>query len=357
MDFAFLKVFRSANDQILEILNHNIIGTPEQSMLYQHRCVPNKIKEISDPYYACLIKQNRIIGTCCFCNRQTIDSGSFIRSFYIRYFSFRDAFRRKQFSEKKPSRLTQLRMEIKTLLNGQMLDTTPDEKFYHYAYVDPRNTRSMELCKEFGFEIVRQYSTIIFNRIIPKQNEIQIDEVTSEQQSSVRALLNDFYKEYNMFSFENLFGNRKYYVIKDPNGKILAGTQVNADHWRILSLPGLSGKIILNTFSYLPYLNRLFNKEYRFLTLEGIYYAQGFEKMLGPLFENLLFKYRLNSAIAVVDIDTELYKTMKSIDLGMVDKLNKEVTGNVICKFSNFSNEERELFHGQPAYISGIDVT
>ena len=160
-----------------------------------------------------------------------------------------------------------------------------------------------------------------------------------------------------MFSWENLFRTRAYYTIKDQQGQIVGGAQVNPDLWKIISLPGITGKIILNTFTHLPYLNRLFNKKYQFITIEGIYYKPGTEQYLEILFESLLSMYRVNSAIIPVDADSTLYKTLKSIKLGWVDKLNKEVRGNIICKFIGFTEQEKKQFRENPAYISGIDVT
>ncbi len=160
-----------------------------------------------------------------------------------------------------------------------------------------------------------------------------------------------------MFSHENLSGTRDYYVIKDEHGQITAGVQVNPDRWRIHSLPGATGKIIFHLFSSLPYLNRIFNKNYKFITLEGIYYRAGAEKDLELLFEHLLHHYKVYTAIIPVDADSNVYKTLKSLQLGIASKLNKEVRGNIIAKFVQFNSEQINLFKENPAYLSGIDVT
>lgn len=357
-ELKLLKVERSPSEEILNMLTNNIIGTPGHGMLYQHMGVHDKIHKIAAPYYVNLSKGNKVIGTCCFCSRVTANAGEAIRSFYVRYFSFRNSYRRKNINPRQSAGSSVVREEVKSVLNGQCLDVKPQEKFFHYAYVDPRNLRSVMLCDQFGFETVREYTTVIFNRINPVENlEKKVVEVPASEITGIKQLLSGFYHDFNMFSFDNLFNGAQYYVIRSHEGKIVAGAQVNPDRWRISSLPGFSGKIILNTFSQLPYLNRLFNKDYRFLTLEGIYCAAGYEHYLESLFESLLARYKLNSAIAVVDADTPLYKILRSLKLGWVDKLNKEVRGNVICKFINFSAAEKALFKKHPAYISGIDVT
>jgi hypothetical protein len=122
-------------------------------------------------------------------------------------------------------------------------------------------------------------------------------------------------------------------------------------------LPGVIGKAALNILSILPLFKKVINRNYHFITLEGIYYKSGFENLLEPFFETLLAKYKLNSAVTVVDTDSQLYRTLKSLKLGLTNRLSNESRGNVICKFVNFTDDEKKLFRGNPAYISGIDVT
>jgi hypothetical protein len=356
MGSELFNIARFPVHEILQLLNKNVIGTPGQGMLYQHLKVNEKIFKISEPYFVNLIKKDHILGTCCFCHRKTINNSREIDSFYIRYFSFKEGFRQKVPSKRYIKRNGTIKTGMEKILQGRGLNKSAKDKFYHYAYVDPRNLRSSKLCGEFGFEEVRKFSTIIFNRIRP-QDYPQVTPVSHDQLSNVAVLLKDFYKDYNMFSMENLFGDRHYYIVKDHEGRIVAGTQVNPDHWKIIALPGLLGKVILNTFSTIPYLKRLFNKDYRFLTFEGIYYATGCESYLQILFESLLARYRVNSAMIWIDTETPLYKTIKSLKLGLVSKLNKEVRAQVICRFFNFSAEEKKLFKSGPAYISGIDLT
>lgn len=357
-DFKFLRVSGRPSEEILRMLNDNIIGTPGISMVYQHLNVKSKIKLLHHAYFVTLIKNDQILSTCCFCERTIASGTEKHRSFYIRYFSFKEAYRMKQVSNRLLSRRSSIRDEVNLLLTGRAFDVSPVAKFLHYAYVDSRNVRSAKLCDEFGFQRVRNYTTIIFNRINPKsENTLSIVEIPSADEESIRNMLSAFYKEYSMVSFDNLFKGSKYYALKDQEGNILAGVQVTADRWKIRSLPGLTGKIILNTFSHLPVLRKLFNKNYQFVTLEGIYHAPGCEGYLEILFESLLAKYQVNSGITVVDKQSQLYKCLKSLNLGLVDRLNKEVDGNVICKFIGFTDEEIESFKKYPAYISGIDVT
>jgi hypothetical protein len=355
MTFRYLKILRSQTTPLLEILNNNIIGTPGQGMLYQHLNVNSKINQIADPYFVNLVRAEQIAGTCCFCHRETINNGQKIRTFYVRYFSFRDSLRRKSVQEKIKSRNSVLRKEIESLLSGEGLDLNPSEKFFHYAYVDPRNKRSAMLCEEFGFEPVRQYTTVIFSRLNPTVNSTD-KIVLAKSNESVQELLRSYYHGFNTLSFENL-SSRKYYFIENDIGQVVAGVHANPDQWKIHSLPGFLTNLILKVFTRLPILNKLLNEEFKFLTFEGIYLVPGNEKYLERLFESLLAQHNLNSAICIVDPGSNVYPTLKSLRLGLMSKLSKEVRGNVICRFINFSEEEKRTFKTNPVYISGVDAT
>lgn len=354
----FLKAQKIITNDVTDLLSQNIIGTPNKGMLYQHLEVLKKINRIPNPFIINIFHNKKILGTCTFCKRETVNIGKTITSFYIRYFTFSDKYRT---SGNNPDSVnaknTKIRNEIKSLLKGDQLECNSLSEFFHYAYVDPRNIRSLKLCNEFGFINVRQFTTIVFHRINPKPN-FDIQQVNSEDEIEIiQNLLNAFYKNYTMFSFENLFGIGTYYVIKDSEGTVLVGVQANPDRWKILELPGKMGKLILTVFSRTPFLNSIINKNYKFLTIEGVYIKEGCEKYFEKLVEGLLSKYNLNSAMFWSDTDTQLYKSLKLIDLGLVSKINHEVTANVICKFIGMDSTQIEIFKQNPAYISGIDIT
>ena len=353
----FFKITKTITEDILQLLKKNIIGTPKTGMRYQHYEVSKKIAHIKNPYYVNLFHHQKLIGTCTFCSRTTFNVSKSFHSYYIRYFTFSDKFRTTHSTIKSSkTRKTIIRNEVNQVLEGLEFDSSKPV-FFHYAYVDPRNTRSAKLCTEFGFEAVRQFSTIIFHRINPKDIDATTMLINEAEVKDMKSLLYDFYKTYTMFSTENLFDQGNYYVIKDANNTILAGVQANPDHWKILELPGKMGAFTLKAFSILPFLKKVINKDYHFLTIEGVYYKKGNEKQLEILIESLLAIYKLNSAMMWADTYSDLYQKLHSLDLGIVSKINQEVKADIMCKYVGFEHSEIAIFKQNPAYISGIDLT
>lgn len=352
-NFNLLHIDKEPSPDLIKLLEENIIGTPGKGMLYQHCKVPEKISGIADPYFVSIQKDNTVIGTCCFCKRTTLNNGKPIESFYIRYFSFKSSYRRKNPSVN-PSKLanSQIKNEVSQILAGKGLT---DDKFFFYAYVDPANERSVRLTKSFGFHPIREFSTVLFSRFLPKCHS-RVTKAASGDINSIVTLLKEQYQRYNMVSFDQVSENN-YYIIKDGAGNIMAGLQANIEHWKILDLPGTSGKFMLKILPYIPVIKKLFQPDYRFLTYEAIIIKKGREADLSLLFESVLAMNNLNSAIMWADTGSPLYDQIKSIKQGALNLFYKNTKAQVMAKFINIDNSEIRALKRAPAYISSYDLT
>ena len=141
------------------------------------------------------------------------------------------------------------------------------------------------------------------------------------------------------------------------NDEIVAGAAVTLDGWSIHALPGRSGKMLLRIIPHIPFLNRLLNKNHKFLTVEAIYFKVGHEKSLEKFFDHLLGIFKVNSILMAADIQSHLYYGLKSINLGPIHWLNGEVKADVICRTINFSPEEDDMLEKNPAYVAVTDFT
>lgn len=350
MSFRFLQIQSQPSEIIEALLTRNVIGTPGISMLYQHLGVRQKLHAIPKPHIVSVQRNDRVMGTCCFCERDFEGT----TGFYVRYFAFRDGFRLKALPAQRHSKKSSsIRAEVYELLDGRGLVPNTNQSFFHYAYVDPRNPRSARLCEEFGFVPVRQYTTRLFSRFWPKQHtSLYIKELPSAD-ARIRELLTSFYKQYNHVSFENL--NTVYYYTEDESGEIMAGMQVHVDAWRIRELPGRNGKALLAIFDRMPLLSRLLSRHFRFLAVEGIYFRAGREHVFEQMLETLLHRYALNTAIMVVDTESSLHRLTQQINLGLLDKISPRVKGNVIVRSTDGILIGRQK--SRPAYISVTDVS
>lgn len=352
-----LRITTAVNDDITRLLAESIIGTPGSGMLYQHKSIDKRLSHIKSPFFVELRTKSGLVATCCFCYRETINRGKAHQSFYIRYFSFKENYRVKR-SPQARTRFGKLRDEIRTLLDGRRFESLSANKSYHYAYVDPRNTRSALLCNEFGFQQVRRFASFVFSRLRPKMaTGVVVDKISKEEVSEVKKFLISRYSNFNMVSFDELFANDSYYVAKDSNGRIMAGAYVSPTHWRIFQMHDRANTILVSMLSHVPLINRLVNNEFRFLAVDGLYFTEGHERYTEDLLSSLLKSYNYYNALIPADNDSSLFRHLQKLDLGIVSKISKQVSTDVICKFNNFSSDEIKEFKQYPAYVSALDIT
>lgn len=352
-----LQITNTVNDDIKELLDASVIGTPGSGMLYQHKSIDKRINEIKVPLFVELRTRLKLIGTCCFCFRETLNQKTKYQSFYIRYFSFKEGFRARRTLQPR-ARGGKLRDEIKALLDSEHFTSVSTNKYFHYAYVDPQNTRSVLLCEEFGFQYVRRFATFVFSRLQPRiEPGITVSKVEQEEYSEVKNLLVDKYSDFNMVSFDGLFDNDPYYVVRDSNGRIIAGARVSPTTWRIYQMHNSGNTILLSLLSNVPFINRLVNKEFKFLALDALYFTDGYEHHTEALLTFLLRKYNHFNVFMPADRDSSLYRHLEKLNHGIVSKISKQVSTNVICRFHNFSSSEIQQFKQYPAYVSALDIT
>lgn len=346
--FNILKIERKPSQEVIELLEENAIGTPGKSMVYRHHDVRSKVDTVSNPYFANLSIRNRLYGTICFSKREVYNLGQAYQAFYLRYFTFRESFRTtnpKNHTRQKPSKI---REDMARLLEGEGLDFRGDLMLY--AYVDADNIRSKRLIDEFGFQKLSGFQVIPFSRISPKKSKL----VAIAQESSyaeIRTKLLEAYKNELFVSFESLFNRGNYFIIK-KQGKLVCGVQAIPDQWDILEMPGAMGNILMNMVPKVPILNRLFNPSYKFVFLESIFCEEGYEHLLGPLFESVLHYYKVNSGILCLDQKSNIYTKVKRIKLGLTHKMQGEKQIDVVVKTS----DNKLITSHAPVSVSGFDV-
>ena len=352
----WLTIDRSPTEPIIELLEANVLGEPNKSMRYQHQRLRPKIEQIADPYFISVQRQNNIIGMGCFCKRPTWNQRKELTSFYIRYFNFRDGHRIAQANGqgKRTNKKSAIKEDLKQLLAPSGL--AADQKALFYSYLDPKNERSANLCHYFGFRPIRQFTTCLFSRIYPKVHS-QVSKYRPEERPVIEKILQQQYRNYNMLSFENLFFEDNYFVLRDSEGEILAGVQANYEHWKIIEMPDRFGKFIMKAAPKLPILNRLFHPDYKFVALSGIYVKEGHEQRLSDLFESVLGIHQLTSALLWLDVDSDLYQVVSNLPKGLMNRFYHGLTANVIAHTIHLDQEEVHSLTQKPAYISAFDMT
>jgi hypothetical protein len=194
-----------------------------------------------------------------------------------------------------------------------------------------------------------------FSRFYPKVQP-DVERLQPEEQNQMLNLIHDQYKHHSLVHTDYLFLNDNYFVIREQ-GEIVAGCQYHRVHWAINKMPGFMGKIIMNVLPRLPLINKLFNpKRFEFLALEGLYFKPGHEKTLLRLYEGLLHREKINSALFWMGENCPHRK--KILDHGKLGLLNSFVKDSgvyIMTSYQNMNEEEIKTLKSLPLYASAFD--
>ncbi|HKK76886.1 MAG TPA: GNAT family N-acetyltransferase [Saprospiraceae bacterium] len=327
---------------IVNFLKTVRLGT--DGAVYRHYDTEDRIAHIEQPYTAYATEGEKFVACMVMSRIETWQGDQPLDSYYIRYFSAHPDYRGKGIT--KEMSLLFIDAFVKTLPQGTLL----------YGVLEGGNSRSIKIVEKVGFEDRKPVRTIGFSRFFPKGSK-RIERITTEaEREEVLNLLEDFYADYAIRHFQNVFQKDRYYVIREK-GEILAGLQVHKTVWKVESMPGLSGKIMLNVLPRLPLVNKMFNpRHFEFITFEGIYYKSGEEAALYELIEGLLAQEKLKSAVFWLAEDAPLAKMiLERGKLGLIHRFVKDAGTFIAYNTTNLSEEQLEQLLRYPPYISSFD--
>ncbi|MBD0277375.1 MAG: GNAT family N-acetyltransferase [Flavisolibacter sp.] len=315
-----------------------------EGAVYEHRNTAEHISLLKNAVLLSITEKNTLQGTVVFCHTPVSVASHFYNSYYIRYFAASDHIRGKGVIK---------RYSIKVM---ELIRQEEKEKTIYFACVEGGNKASYNVIASAGYEKIGTIKTVGFSRFFPRaKNEAQ--QVTTEVgRQEVLSLLEKQYAQHSLVHFDSLFIHDNYFVIRE-NNEIVAGCQYHREHWVVNYMPGFSGKLIMKVVPKIPLLNRLFNPErFEFLAFEGIYFKPGYEKRLLELFEALLARERLESAIFWMGETCPHYtRIMEKGNLGLLHTFIKDSDLYVVAAFQNMNESETARVKENPMYASAFD--
>lgn len=321
------------------------ISWGNEGAVYQNMKIEQHIPLIIKPKLLAIEKNNEIQGTGVFSNMTVLSGQTNYNCQYIRYFATDPAVRGQGLMKKYSAKTMELVSEGETL------------KTVYFALVEKGNKASFKAVQNTGYSHVGTIKTIGFSRFFPKE-KINIHHITTEQdKKQVIENLSTFYKHHSLVQFNPVFQHQNYYVLKNEQGDWIAGCQLHRCHWKLNRMPGRIGKFMVKTLPNIPLLRRIFNpKKFEFLAFEGIFWKPGHEKELAELFEGLLAKEKVNSAMLWIDEKDHLLKgIINNNNLGLIHSFVKKNDVMMMQAYFDLTNDERANFVSKPFYASAFD--
>ncbi|MEZ4776788.1 MAG: hypothetical protein R3D00_26670 [Bacteroidia bacterium] len=349
--------------QVIELLDNIVWGTPG-GIRYRKAPFAEKPEELSQSKFLKLYRHEKLITTLGLMYRKCIFQNQPIHTYYFRNFAFVEPLRvalqagqasaspRKRHGNPLRQRMLQL-FEKDNLFENRH----PDEPVLFYAYVINNNARSARLIKDFGFEDIGTFRSLLYSNFFPRIT----DGVTLLPAGRVGEMTQKLATQYgdSWQADPAKIANPENYYVLIRDGEILAGVNARPTRWELISLPGISGKMIMEVLPRLPFIRQGFQPDnFRFAALEGLYVRPGAEEVLSKLFASVCARMGLNIAMIWLDEKSQTFAMVNnSVNLGIINRLSRNTDAvTVVSRSLNMPESLENKIREVPAYISALEV-
>jgi hypothetical protein len=194
-----------------------------------------------------------------------------------------------------------------------------------------------------------------FSRFFPKSSA-RLRKLSAAETPAALHMLADQYRDHALTDFPFSLRPESYYVLADGD-KILAGLQVEPQHWQILSLAGAGGVIAMHALPLVPLLRDLFNpRRFEFLKFGNVFFEMHHPELAFELMEAVLAHHGRKTAMMFWDKESPVYRRLAGAGrFGALNSLT-ETPVEVLALFEHMSDKDISDFCRRPKVISPSDI-
>lgn len=335
------QIRREPTESIIELLDKVTLGT--DGAHYRHLDTRAKILEADSPLYYTLERNEKAIGNITLCER-----GS---DWYLRYFAFDPLMQSTGKKRSKGGSGSRLKNEVKSffdqLFKGEF-SAQPAHSIY--AYIDPKNQKSLWMSESFGFSKVRSIATQSFSRVSPKTSDRVVKNLKWEE---VSELVKENFKDHSYF-YPVQVQKGPFYGLRNEKGELIAFLKVTTAEWEIRRLPGKLGGLLVRMLPFIPLLNKLIRPaHHKFLVPDSVWVKNNDPRLLSELFEGVLAEEKQTLMLWWIDIKDPFYLKVKdNVTWGVIHKVIGVNEVDLVVKADqNELNKLKSKVH----FVSGYD--
>ncbi|MEX1192766.1 MAG: hypothetical protein WEA99_12400 [Brumimicrobium sp.] len=327
------------SSEILNLLKTVTLGS--NGARYRHRNIEQRIKNLYKPLYLNLERSEKILGNLTLCRREV--------GWYVRYFAFDPKMQTNQKTKVKPKTKTN---KLKTIIQSffaDVFDQGEDSPKLLYAYIDPRNERSLWMSQNFGFYTVAKIATQTFSRVRPKRKD---DVVVADDLTFIKEKIKQEFSNLPLYFDHHTFNESPFYeLVKE--GETVAFAKTHSAEWVIERLPGKRKSFLMSIIPYVPGVRKVVRPAaHKFTVVDTVWAKESEAKYMEELFEGILEKEDKNTMVWWVDTKDLIYKKLKKkINWGLLNKINGTHEVDLVIK----NNSEKKEKFSKPTYVTGFD--
>ena len=340
-DNIVIQVTFDRPQEMIDMLDAILWGT--NGPIYSKTGIAEKVHNTVQMHSILLKKSGKIIGICGLSERTIKIGNEWVTSQYVRNFSVDKAYQGKGYSK---LLMDNLKKYFTSIL---------PEPYIGYAFIEGSNVRSQKVADFLGYPIVRKFDTTLFSRLFPKRQSNARRAIKADH-NTIKNHLTEFYKDYSFVQFYKTFYKDDYFILEE-NGAIVAGVQAFKVKWKVHTMRGFSGKIMMNVLPHIPIANRLFHPDFKFLVFDSMFCKEGKEEQLLELLGHVLSEFGdVYSGWVMLDQEAPLYKKLNEINKwGILNSIQSPFPAAVVMNVHGLPESVLEEAKNQPAYIAGFD--
>lgn len=341
-----LRLFEKPASEIIRFLEQTAWGC--NGLQYFVKNYEAALERIPDPHFFVHTESGRIIGTVMFFAKSIQAGPRSVRCVYLTQLSVHPDSRGRGIA----GRL------VKAVVEHAQRQGPAGEPFLITAYIEEANAPSLAVFNKQNFHTLGTFHGTVINRIHPKAN-FKATRLERKDLAPLKTLLKELYADHALQDFESSVHTEDCRVLRDENGRIVAGLQEHLEEWKVTEMEGAGGWFVVNVLGKIPWFQEhLFNPaSSRFVHIGNLYARPGHESALYGLIEDALARRRVPFAVGYFDKKSPVYQRLVSAgSLGLLNPV-METPVRVMAWVQGLSNEEITDLKRRCLVISPIDIS
>lgn len=234
-------------------------------------------------------------------------------------------------------------------------EKTAGKPGFGFAYVEETTEISLRISEHAGHSIEADIPLMLFTRLMPR-DDTSVELVHASEQSKLLACLESLYSDHEFADFAASFRAEECFVYRRDD-RITASVQAEILNWSVVSMPGLTGALLLNILPRVPGWNSILNlRDLKVVRFGNIYFADGAETDVFALAEACLARNQSRVGLIMLDRRSPVLARLRAIgNFGLLSGAMKgSIKLHVDTVFMDKALQER--LATQPLLVSPADV-
>ncbi|MFC3614826.1 hypothetical protein ACFORG_13725 [Lutimaribacter marinistellae] len=226
---------------------------------------------------------------------------------------------------------------------------------FGFAYVEASTEYSLKLSEQIGHAVEAEIPLTLFSRLHARADP-RVSRLRAEESHIVLNRLQSLYASHELNDFATALNPEEYLALRDQNG-LVAGAQTEVLRWSVQSLPGPTGRLLLNVLPRVPGLNRMIDlRDLRIVRFGNILMPDGAEDALFRVLETALSVHRTKVGLILLDARSPELERLRGH--GSFGLLSGALKGSVKLHIDVVGMEKHMLtrLRQQPLLVSAADV-